>query len=122
MLKRASCIFSIFIGICMIGMWSMLLATGQVSELKTEPYRIAAHLFSELLTAGLLIIGGIAVLNKKPWGNVLHFVSLGALLYSVFTAGGYYLQLGNVPMTLMFSCFFVVTVFFIAVKVWAKDE
>ncbi len=116
-MKKASCIYSILIGICMLGIWGMLLSTGQVTELNTEPYRIAAHIISEVITAGLLICGGIAVLCKKMWGKIIHHVSLGALLYSVFTAGGYYLQNGNVPMVLMFDCFFILTALFIIIPV-----
>lgn len=117
-MKKISCIYSILIGFCMLGMWSMLLSTGQVTEFDTEPYRIAAHLFSEFLTAALLIIGGITFLLKKAWGKALHSVSLGALLYSVFTAGGYYLQNGDIAMSIMFGCFIVLTTLFIAVQVF----
>lgn len=45
-------------------------------------------------------------------GERLHFVSLGMLLYSVLTAGGYYLQLNNVAITMMFGMLFVATVVF----------
>jgi len=37
-------------------------------ELKAEPLRIAAHLYSEFITAIALIIGGIASLKMRPWG------------------------------------------------------
>ena len=94
-MKKAGNIFSIFIGICMLGMWGMLLFTGQVKEVDTEPFRIAAHLFSEGITATLLILGGLLSLEHSSCGEKLHFVSLGMLLYSVLTAGGYYLQLNN---------------------------
>lgn len=43
----------------MLGMWGMLLLSGQVKEINTEPFRIAAHLFSEGITATLLILGGL---------------------------------------------------------------
>ncbi len=116
-MKKASCIYGIFVGVCMIGMWSMLLATGQAVELKTEPYSMAAHLTVEFLTAVLLIIGGTAVLLKKVWGKILHYVSLGALSYAVIMAGGYYMQEGNSPMAVMFGCLFAATLFFIAAAV-----
>ncbi|MDD3654003.1 MAG: hypothetical protein PHO01_07445 [Desulfotomaculaceae bacterium] len=58
-MKKAGYGFSVFIGICMFGMWGMLLFTGQVKEIGTEPLRIAAHLFSEGMTAILLIWGGL---------------------------------------------------------------
>ena len=115
-MKKAGNIFSVFIGTCMLGMWGMLLFTGQVKEVDTEPFRIAAHLFSEGITAILLILGGLLSLMHSNRGERLHFVSLGMLLYSVLTAGGYYLQLNNVAMTAMFGLLFVTTVVFIISK------
>jgi hypothetical protein len=112
-MKKAGNIFGIFIGICMLGMWGLLLFTGRVKEINTEPFRIVAHLFSESITAILLILGGLLSLMHGNRGERLHFVSLGMLLYSVLTAGGYYLQLNNVAMTIMFGVLFVATVVFI---------
>ena len=43
----------------MLGMWGMLLLSGQVKETNTEPFRIAAYLFSEGITAISLILGGL---------------------------------------------------------------
>jgi hypothetical protein len=59
--KKIGGIFGVVVGISMIAMWSMLLITGQVTELHTEPYRITAHLLSEFMTALFLLIG-----NKAP--------------------------------------------------------
>ncbi len=109
-MKKAINIYCIFVGICMIALWVMLLTINQVPELAKEPYRIAAHIISEIITALLLIAGGILAFQKKPLGGFLRSMGLGALLYSVFTAGGYYLQLGNTAMTAMFACLFVLTV------------
>jgi len=109
-MKKAGNIFSIFIGICMLGMWGMLLFTGQVKEIGTEPFRIAAHLFSEVITAILLILGGSLSLKNRDRREKLYFVSLGMLLYSVLTAGGYYLKLNDIVMAIMFVMLFVFTV------------
>mgnify|MGYP001443805849 CR=1 FL=1 len=111
-MKKAGNIFSVFIGICMLGMWGMLLFTGQVKEIGTEPFRMVAHLFSEGITAILLVLGGLLSLKHSSRGQRLHLVSLGMLLYSVLTAGGYYLQLNNVAMTIMFGMLFLTTVIF----------
>jgi hypothetical protein len=111
--RRATNIFSVLTGICMLGMWGMLLFTGQVKEIGTEPFRIAAHLLSEGINAILLIVGGLLSLKHSIPGERLQFVSLGMLLYSVLTAGGYYLQLNNVAMTMMFGMLFLATVILI---------
>jgi len=64
--------YSLLIGICMVGLWCMLLATRQVPELLTEPYRIIAHLSSEFITAALLIWGRISVLKFKKNTQILN--------------------------------------------------
>lgn len=108
-MKKAVNIYCVFVGTSMIALWVMLLNTNQIPELATEPYRIAAHIISEIITALLLLSGGILSFLHKPFGNILRSVALGALLYSVFTAGGYYLQLSNIAMALMFAVLFALT-------------
>jgi hypothetical protein len=112
-MKKAGYIFGVFVGFCMFGMWAMLLITGQVIEIATEPFRITAHLFSEAITAASLILGGLLSLRHRDWGERLHLVSLGMLLYSVLTAGGYYLQLNNRAMIIMFGTLIIATAVFI---------
>ena len=46
-------IFAIFVGIGMIGQWSVSLIRKGVPELETEPYRIWFHLAGEFSTATL---------------------------------------------------------------------
>ncbi len=111
-MKKASYLYSIIVGISMITMWALLLMTNQVTELHTEPVRITTHIASEFITAILLILGGITSLQKVKWGLRVHTFSLGMLLYSVLTAGGYYLQLGELAMSAMFACLFAATVVF----------
>lgn len=113
-------LFSLVVGSCMIILWCMLLFTGKVSELTTEPYRIMTHLLSELITALLLITGGISVFKTKK-NTILLNVSFGALVYSVLTAGGYYLQKGEAAMVVMFGVFTVLTTIFIIDSVTNKQ-
>jgi len=56
--------YGIVVGFLMLAMWSFFLATGQVPELQTEPYRIAFHLAGEFITALVLIDGGFGL--PKP--------------------------------------------------------
>jgi len=55
---RFAAIYSIVVGLLMIGQWGVSLATKQVPELETEPIRIAFHLVAETLTAFALIVDG----------------------------------------------------------------
>ncbi|SCZ81113.1 hypothetical protein [Acidaminobacter hydrogenoformans] len=111
-MKKAGNVFGIITGIGMISMWGVLFVTGQIQELNTEPLRISAHILSEGLTAIALLAGGILSLKGHDLGKRMHLISLGMLMYSVLTAGGYYLQLNDLAMTGMFGVLFVATVVF----------
>lgn len=112
-MRKFANIYSVFIGVGMIVIWSILLLSGQVLELTTEPFRIIAHIFSELITAVFLIVGGILSIKQTLNANAVHLISLGMLFYSVLTAGGYYLQKGDMVMTTMFAALIVLTSVFI---------
>ncbi len=120
-MKKASYIYGIAVGFSMIGMWVMMLTTGQVPELLTEPVRIAAHIASELFTAFILVIGGILSLRRIRVGERVHIFSLGMLFYSVLNAAGYFMELGDYAMTIMFLCLTIITILFFAVSV-IKDK
>jgi len=106
-------LFSIVVGVSMIIMWCLLLVTGQVPEVATEPFRIAAHIMAEVTAALLLIAGGFASIRDNSRDSVLNSVALGALLYSVVSSSGYYIQQGGYAMVVMFGVIAVVSVFLI---------
>jgi hypothetical protein len=89
--------------------WTFFVAAGQVPELKTEPVRIAFHLAAEAATACLLIVGGIALLRRVPWGPKLALVANGILLYTVIVTPGYFAQSGRLPPVGMFGVVLVLT-------------
>jgi hypothetical protein len=102
-LQKIEALFSIVVGIGICGIWIMLMSAGGIAELETEPVRITLHVLSEFLTALLLIIGGVALLKKKSRAKAFFYVSQGMLIYSVLNAAGYYVQLNNAAMGIMFS-------------------
>lgn len=87
--------FGIIVGFSMLAQWSFSLATGQVPELQTEPFRIYFHLASEFVTAMGLLVSGIGLLMNKSWGKVGYPVATGMLLYSVIVSPGYFAQQGQ---------------------------
>jgi hypothetical protein len=111
--RRLASIYSIFVGISMIGLWIMLLTTGQVPELAVEPYRITAHILAEVVTAVLLLVSGFGILTKKTWGLKMFLFAQGALFYTLIASPGYYVQLGFTPMVVMFGMLLVITLIFI---------
>ena len=106
-------IYSVVIGLMMIGMWISLLVTKQVPELKPANYAprlIAYHIVAELLTAIILIISGVGLFLVSDWAKILSAISLGMLLYSVINSPGKYAHEDNLPMVAMFTIITILTV------------
>ncbi len=98
--------YAILIGISIIGLWIMLYVTSNILELETEPLSIYFHLVAEVLMGLLLIISGIALILKKKWGNPLFIFANGLVIYSVINSSGYYANMGNWSMVIMFGVIF----------------
>jgi peptidoglycan/LPS O-acetylase OafA/YrhL len=96
-------VFAIVVGAGMIGQWLFFLATGQVPELKTEPYRIRFHLAAEFATAIALLVGGIALLTGQTWGRWFYLLAVGMLLYTVIVSPGYFAEKGQWAFVGMFA-------------------
>ncbi|MFO7742803.1 MAG: hypothetical protein R6X31_10880 [Anaerolineae bacterium] len=95
--------YSIAVGILMLGQWTFFLASGQVPELQTEPFRIAFHLLAEGVTAIALIVSGISLVRRTSWARQAAFASLGMLTYTVLVSPGYFAELGQWPLVGMFG-------------------
>ena len=108
--RKASAVFTIVVGLLMMGMWSMLVLTNQVPYLDSAQVEIKLHILTEMLTALMLITGGVSVL--KGWENLtnLHYVSQGMLIYAIINSSGYYIDMGEPMMAVMFSVLLVGTI------------
>lgn len=87
-------------------MWLMILTTQEPPEGRIE---MTFHLFSEFLMACICIVSGILLLKNNPRGRLCSLIGLGMVLYSVLNAAGYYGELNNVPMMVMFISLSVLT-------------
>jgi len=96
-------LYTIVIGIMMMGQWGFFIATKQVPELETEPVRIGFHLAAEFTTAVALIAGGIGLLMNSGWGLTIYLISIGMLFYTVIVSPGYFAQKGDWPMVGVFA-------------------
>jgi hypothetical protein len=119
---KIAAIYSILIGIAMLGMWSIFVATGQVPELRTSFYSIAMHIVGEIVTALALIAGGYGLFTGKKWGFQVYMLSMGMLLYTLIVSPGYYLQSGNAVMSGMFAVFFVIAAVFIVLSFLRRGD
>ena len=94
-IKSLAAYFAIFVGISIIGVWTMLYITGSIPELNTEPIRIWMHLIAEMTTGIVLILGAYGLLRNKRWGYNTYLISMGMLIYTLIISPGYYAEKGN---------------------------
>lgn len=109
-MKKAAGIYSIVIGIFIIGMWIMFYFIWTIPELATEPARILLHITAELITAVALIIGGWGLLTHRAWGYQIYMLSTGALLYTMIQSPGYFLHTGETGLVVMFAALIIIVI------------
>lgn len=101
--KTMAAIYSILVGVSIIGMWTILYINGSIPEIDTEPIRIGMHLVAEIATGIILILGAYGLLNNKRWGYDMYLISMGMLIYTLFASPGYYAEKGNYLFVGMFA-------------------
>lgn len=121
-IRRLASVYSIIVGVSMIGLWIMLLSTGQVPELATEPNRITAHILAEVVTAILLLVSGFGLLTERVWAMKMFLFSQGTLLYTLIASPGYYVQHGIIPMVVMFLALLLITLTFLGIFLRGSGE
>jgi len=104
-MRRYAIIYAFVIGAGMLGMWGMLLATGQVPEVETEPVRLTFHLAAEAMTAITLIVAGLGITRRATWGRSAYLLAMGMLAYTLVVSPGYYAQAGDLAFVAMFAAF-----------------
>lgn len=109
-MKKIVDIYSICLGGSIIGLWTVLLISGNVPELITDPIAISFHLLAEASMGILLIISGIALKKKKNWGKLLFILANGFVMYSVINSSGYYGGKGEWAMVIMFALILILSV------------
>ncbi len=95
--------YGIIVGVLIILQWIFFIATRSVPELQTTPWAIGFHMLAELLLALALLVSGIATLRLKPWGGKTLLVALGMAIYSEINSPGYFAQLGQWALVVMFA-------------------
>lgn len=108
-MKIFSAVFALLMGLIMLIVWTVLIATGQ-HDFQTAPYESASLLAAEAVTALALLIGGAALLSRKKWGLSIHLASLGMMLYTSVNSIGVFAQAGVIPASIFFTVLTVVTI------------
>lgn len=120
--RKMASIYSFFMGISMIAMWSIFYVTNSIPEIQTKPIELGMHIAAEFLTAILLIAGAIGLFSNKNWGLKVYLLSMGMLLYTLIMSPGYFFQQGQIPFVVMFIVFIVLAVAFIILSIVEKVD
>jgi hypothetical protein len=67
------------------------------------------HLSAEIVTAGLLIVSGAALLNQDAWSINAFLIATGMLIYTLINSSGYFAQLRQWPMVILFGVLLLFT-------------
>src|ERR1044071_3109017 len=95
--------YGIGAGTLIILQWIFFISTNSVPEFQTTPWAISFHMMAELLLALALLISGTATLHSKSWGQKTLLVALGMAMYSEINSPGYFAQLGQWALVVMFA-------------------
>ncbi len=100
--NKVAAFFSIIIGVAMMGLWLLLYITSNIPELTAEPIRISMHILAEVVTAVMLILGGIGILTGMKWAKEIYLLSMGMLIYTLIQSPGYYMESEDYGFVIMF--------------------
>ena len=124
--RKIASVYAIIVGLGMIGIWALLLITGQDPqlqyELQTIPVSISMAIVSDFLTAGVLLAAGIGLIKDRKWAVKVFLFSMGFLFYSVVNATGFYGQQGDLPFVIMFTIIFILALIFTVFALKAKHR
>lgn len=121
-INNVASVYSIIIGIAMIGMWIMFYATGNIPELDTEPVRISMHILAEVITAIILIIAGVGLLAGIKWAREIYFLSMGMLIYTLIQSPGYFMEMKEYGFVVMFGIMLAISILMIIKMVPPKTN
>ncbi len=116
-IEQLAASFAIAVGLSMLSWWLFFLSTNQMPELEITPIAAWLHLAAELTTALVLLASGIGLLTNRWWAGQAVYVSLGMLLYAVIQAAGYFAQLGQTAMVLVFTGLFLLALLLLANRI-----
>ena len=108
-MKSIAAIFSILMGVALIGTWAVLFALGDVADLMKTPFQTTCLLIAEAMTGLSLVVAGAGVLVRASWGMPLTLVAFGMLQYVATYYTGILGQQGNLPGSLFMGLVAIVT-------------
>jgi hypothetical protein len=103
-------LYSLLVGISIFGYWAALYTRKQVFAATSRPaIETKYHVVAELLTAAILVVGGIGTILSAEWSGSVLFIGLGMLLYTEINSPGFYAARKEKSMARMFWILTVLT-------------
>lgn len=87
-MTKAAAIFSILMGVMMLGTWFYLFLSNQFPQARTLPIQTGYLLVAEFLTSVALIVAGYGILSQWKWALPLILIALGELIYCTVRYAG----------------------------------
>jgi len=113
-IEKLLSLFLVIMGISIISVWTLLIITDNVPDIKKDLISLSFHWTSELLLALISIIIAFAILFNKKWGQSSVFFTLGLALSSTFNAVFYYIfNEFNIAFIIIIGSFFILSLFFL---------
>ncbi len=102
-MKKAAAVFTLAMGVIMLGTWLYLFIFPGYPQAATAPLETAYLLTAEFLTSAALIVSGYGVLTQRWWGLPLILLALGELVYCAIRFAGELGQEGSMPGLVFFT-------------------
>jgi hypothetical protein len=115
--QKAIALYSLVLGIAILGVWSVILIHGEIPEGRTA---FSFHLFSEILMALACMTAGILILKRHRFGRGVAIAAHAMVLYSVLNASGYYAQRGERMLPVIFVILFLISTISIIILIKRK--
>jgi hypothetical protein len=102
-MKKIVAIFSILMGLMMLGTWLFLFLFSGYPAARTLPIETGYLLVAEFLTSAALILAGYGILSSRKWALHLILIALGELTYCTIRFAGELGQAGSLPGLVFFT-------------------
>jgi hypothetical protein len=113
-------VYVITVGVAIIGYWILLFLKKQTLDKQKAAVtnrgliEMRLHVTAELVAAVLLLIAGVSLLLKASWGQEIFLIAIGMLLYTCINSAGYFAQIRQFSMILIFVAVFILSLISLA--------
>ena len=116
-LENVAAFYSILAAIALMIWWYALYKNDDHTELIETPIKKVVRLGRDILTALLLVIGGVGLFSTQDWGLTVYYISMGVLVLSLCDFTIFYGQRKDWSRFGFFALLAVVAIIFIVLMV-----